>query len=335
VSLGSALWRELRGRTSANQVRYAAGLAGAALVAYALSQALHLAGSYWSVLSAVIVYRFDFGTSLGASRDRLLGTAAGAALAAAFLFLARLWSLPDFLLLAAIIIPLSFLSAVKPQYRTALITSIIVLSAGGSATPHAAAIGRVLAVGLGAFIGGLSSFLLSLVKPSETGREPAARILTGLGSLLPLAHRPDDGERAARLRRDLHGGLYRYASAVRLRLPGAEPVLRMLTLIYWDVVFIGRVAPAAPDPEDKTGLQACLAQAAMSFQQLCLLTAESLRQARPLPMLLDFDKACGRLAGPGEEPTIVSLLRLLRRDFESLLLTLAELPGRGGIQPSR
>ncbi len=64
--------------------------------------------------------RFDFGNALGASRDRMLGTVAGAVLAVSFLALARLWSIPGFLLLAAIIIPLSFLSALRPQYRTAL-----------------------------------------------------------------------------------------------------------------------------------------------------------------------------------------------------------------------
>ena len=69
-------WEFLTG-ASASQVKYAIGMATAAMTSYVLSYALHLSGSYWSVLSAVIVFRFDFGNALGASRDRLFGTVAG------------------------------------------------------------------------------------------------------------------------------------------------------------------------------------------------------------------------------------------------------------------
>ena len=66
--------------------------------------------------------RSDFGNALGASRDRLLGTMAGAVLTVSFLSLARIWSIPGLLLLGAIVIPLSYLAALRPQYRTALVT---------------------------------------------------------------------------------------------------------------------------------------------------------------------------------------------------------------------
>jgi len=345
VSLKTAVrWEFLTG-ASASQVKYAIGMATAALISYVLSHVLHLAGSYWSVLSAVIVFRFDFGNALGASRDRMLGTAAGAVLAVTFLSLARLWSIPGFLLLAAVIIPLSFLSALRPQYRTALVTSMIVLSAGGPVTtPLAVAIGRVLAVGLGAFIGGLFSFILSFAKHPGTGHDPAAKIILGLGVLLPLSRRPGDIGETAQLQRDLYSELQRFSSVARLRLPEAAPIVRILTRLYWDILFIGRVALTTPNLEDKPGLQAALVQVAMSFQHLCVQTAENLRHAKPLPTLIDFDEACRSLPGSGTdhpippgkgENAIVSLLQLLRQDFESLLLTLAEPPCRGGVKPNR
>ena len=325
-------WKFLTG-ASASQVKYAIGMGTAALISYLLSQALHLAGSYWSALSAVIVYRFDFGNTLGASRDRMFGTAAGAVLAVTFLALARLWTIPGFLLLGAVIIPLCFLSALRPQYRTALVTSIIVLSAGGSdTTPFAAAIERVLAVGLGAFIGGLFSFILTFAKHPGKGHAPVARILLGLGSLLLLTRQPEDSGRMAQVQRDLYSGLCRFSSAARLGLPGTAPIVKILTHVYWDIVFIGRVAPTTPNPEDKHNLQVTLSQLARSFHHLCAETAENLRHAKPLPTLFDFDEVCSRLAGsridnlipPGEEENvIVSLLQLLRQDFESLLLTLS------------
>jgi hypothetical protein len=344
MSLKSALrWEFLTG-ASASQVKYAIGMGTAALISYILSDALYLAGSYWSVLSAVIVYRFDFGNTLGASRDRMVGTAAGAVLAVTFLALARLWSIPGLLLLAAVLIPLCFLSALRPQYRTALVTSIIVLSAGGSDTTHFdTAAGRILAVGLGAVIGGLFSFILSFAKHPGTGHDPAARIILDLGSLLLLSCNPDDGGRTAQIQRDLYSELTRFSLAARLSLPGARPIVKILTQVYWDILFIGRVVPAAPNLKRKTGLQAALAQLAMSFQNFCVHTAENLRHAKPLPTLIDFDEACSRLADsriddpipPGQgENAIVPLLHLLRQDFESLLLALAEPASRGGIKPN-
>ena len=344
MSLKTAVRWEFLAGASASQVKYAIGVATAALISYVLSHVLHLAGSYWSVLSAVIVFRFDFGNALGASRDRMLGTAAGAVLAMAFLCLARLWSIPGFLLLAAVIIPLSFLSALRPQYRTALVTSIIVLSASGSVTtPLAAAIGRVLAVGLGAFIGGLFSFIFSFAKHPGTGHDPTAKIILGLGGILRLSRRPGDTGQTAQLQRDIYSGLCRFSSAARLRLPEAAPIVRILTRVYWDIVFIGRVAPTTPNLEDKPGLQAALAQVAMNFQHLCVQSAENIRHAKPLPTLIDFDEACRGLPGSGTdnpippdkgENVIVSLLQLLRQDFESLLHTLTETHFSGGVKPN-
>jgi hypothetical protein len=325
---------------SASQAKYAVAMATAAMASYVLSQALHLSGSYWSVLSAVIVFRFDFGSAWGASRDRLLGTMAGAVWAVSFLLLARLWSIPGLLLLGGIIVPLSFWAALRPQYRTALVTSIIILSAGGSVTtPLAAAIGRILAVGLGAFIGGLFSFALSFAKHPGVGHEPAAKILLGLGALFPLSCRPGDPGQTTRLQRDIYRGLCRFSSAAQLRLPKAAPIVEILTRVYWDIVFLNRVTPGTPNPEDKPGLQAALAQVALAFQRLCVRTAENIRDANPLPSLIDFNEACAHLAGasidkpipPGAgENAIISLLQLLRQDFETLLLTLAEAPCRDG-----
>jgi hypothetical protein len=319
-------------RLSSGQVKYAIGMATAAITSFILSHALHLSGGYWSVLSAVIVFRFDFGNALDASRDRVLGTIAGAVLAVSFLSLARLWSIPGLLLLAAIIVPLSFLAALRPQYRTALVTSMIVLSAGGPvATPFTAAVGRVLAVGLGALIGGLFSFILSFVKHPEVDHEPAAKIILGLGVLLPLSHTQGDPGQTTQLQRDIYGGLCRFSSTARSRAPESAPIVRILTHVYWDIIFIGRIALSTPNL-DKPCLQAALGQMEMSFQHLCVQTAEHLRLAKPLPTLIDFEEACRHvedlriddpsLLGKGEN-AIVSLLQLLRQDFEALLGALA------------
>ncbi len=317
---------------SSGQVKYAIGMATAAITSFVLSHALHLSGGYWSVLSAVIVFRFDFGNTLGASRDRLLGTIAGALFTVSLLSLARLWSIADLLLLTAIIAPLSFLTALRPQYRTALVTSIIVLSAGGPSTaPFTAAGGRILAVGLGALIGGLFSFILSFVKHPEVGRDPAAKIILGLGGLLPFSREPGDTGRTAHLQRDIYTELQGFSSNARRRNPGAAPIVRILTRVYWDIIFVGRIALSTPNL-DKPDFQAALGQVEMSFQHLCIQTAENIRDAKPLPKLIDFEEACRHMEGlriddpllrGQEENAIVSLLQLLRQDFEALLGALA------------
>jgi uncharacterized membrane protein YccC len=340
MNLKASVRRKPLSRLSSSQAKYAIGMATAAMTSYVLSHALHLSGSYWCVLSAVIVFRFDFGSAWSASRDRLLGTIAGAVLAVSFLFLTRLWNIPGLVLLSGIVVPLSLWTALRPQYRTALVTSMIVLSAGGSVTtPLAPAIGRILAVGLGGFVGGLFSFVLSFAKHPGIGHEPAVKILLGLGALFPLSRRPGDTEQTTRLQRDLYSGLCRFSSAARLRLPEAAPIVRVLMRVYWDIVFIGRVALTKPDSEENPNLQAALARVATSFQRLCTQTAENLRQAKPLPALVDFDEACSHLTGsgvdspipPGKgENAIVSLLQLLRQDIEGLLLTLA----MSGAKPS-
>lgn len=319
---------------SAGQAQEAIGMATAAMTSYVLSNALHLAGSYWSVLSAVIVFRFDFGNALGASRDRLFGTVAGAVLTVSFLSLARIWSIPGLLLLAAIVIPLSVLAALRPQYRTALVTSIIVLSAGGPVrTPLAAAVGRVLAVGLGAFIGGLFSFLLSFVKQRGSGYETTARIILDLGVLFPLSREPGDTEKASQLQRTIYSELQKLSFAARLRTPEMAPIVRTLTRVYWDIIFIGRIAPPAPILESNPGIQATLPQVALGFQHVCVQTAENMRHAQPLPTLIEFDETCSHLGNSGAENSlplgkgehaIVSLVQLLRQDFEALIRALSE-----------
>ena len=77
----SALRIQGRSRLSSSQVKYVIGMATAAMASYVLLHALHLLGSYWSVFSAVIVFRLDFRNVLTASSDHLFRTVVGASAA--------------------------------------------------------------------------------------------------------------------------------------------------------------------------------------------------------------------------------------------------------------
>lgn len=50
----------------------------AAVLAYWITSILHLPGSYWAAISAIVVMQSEVGATVTASRDRLAGTAMGA-----------------------------------------------------------------------------------------------------------------------------------------------------------------------------------------------------------------------------------------------------------------
>ncbi len=142
----------------------------AAVLAYALSIALHLPEAYWAALSAVIVSRPLPGASAQAAAGRLTGTLLGAGLACAVSF-GRLWAIPDTALLAATLLPLGILILWRPGYRTAPIAAVIVLAASPAGHgPVAAALLRIAEIGLGAFIGMAMSWGLL---PARSERQAA------------------------------------------------------------------------------------------------------------------------------------------------------------------
>lgn len=50
----------------------------AAVLAYWITDSLHLPGGYWAAISAIVVMQSEVGATVMASRDRLAGTAMGA-----------------------------------------------------------------------------------------------------------------------------------------------------------------------------------------------------------------------------------------------------------------
>ncbi len=160
----------------------------AALAAYGVSALLGFAHGYSAVFSALIVVRPYQQGAWRAAGQRLLATALGIATAFASVFLHRS-GLNDYELLAIAMAPLSILVAYDSGYRTAMISALIMLSAGVSiAGPKLpsfdVAIGRAIVVSLGAVVG-IAVSLLVLPQPHhETVARKALQIirlmLTGL-----------------------------------------------------------------------------------------------------------------------------------------------------------
>lgn len=122
----------------------------AASVTYALTHVLGLEQGYWAVFSSILVMQANIGSSLAASRDRLLGTAAGAFLGAAVasLFGPGLWSTTGAMFLAMLVC--GRLSAEKESLRLAALTAALVVSLHlPGANAFAIGLSRFLEVGLG------------------------------------------------------------------------------------------------------------------------------------------------------------------------------------------
>jgi uncharacterized membrane protein YccC len=244
----------------------------AAVLGFALSQLLNVPLPLWTVLTAVILTQVNFGRSLKATVDYLLGTVGGAVYAAAIAVLVpHTNEIAIGSALAIAVAPLAFLGAINPAFSAATFTGVLVLLVPGIAHvgPVASAFDRVLEVAVGSITAlGVSMLVLPVRAYSlaiETGGqmlELASRSLpelftgfTQTSEAMAIGRIQDSiGQAFARL-----DALAAEARHERIGLLAAEPalgpLLRTLLRLRHDFVMIGRAA-VAPLPET---LQARLA----------------------------------------------------------------------------
>src|SRR5262245_24628087 len=100
----------------------------AGLLTFTLVHLWELPQASWAVLTSVIIMQASVGGSLQAGFDRLLGTVAGAIWGVIVtLAMPHHDTLALGLTLAVALAPLALVAALKPNYRVAPVTSIIVL----------------------------------------------------------------------------------------------------------------------------------------------------------------------------------------------------------------
>jgi uncharacterized membrane protein YccC len=254
------------GRGSRVEFRLALRTTLAGVITFALAHLLSLPQGYWAVLTAVIVMQASVAGSLKAGLDRLLGTVAGAIWGVGVvLAVPHRDTLGLGLSLAVALAPLALVAALKPSYRVAPVTAIIVLlsTSGVQLGPVRYAIDRVLEIGLGCLVG----FTISLlVLPDRAHRllvEAAAEVIVALRDLLDLSLRniavSPDGAALAATHRRLNQALSRVTGFVdevnqervnRLTdAPDAEVVARNLRRLRHDLTAIGRtVTRPLPEP---------------------------------------------------------------------------------------
>jgi uncharacterized membrane protein YccC len=129
-------------------------MSAAGLASFAVAHLIGVVQVYWAVLTAVIVMQASIGGSLKAMLDRFIGTIGGAGWGVAVtLAVPHATVYSTGLALAIALVPLSALVAVRPGYRIAPVTAVIVLLGyGGQIGVVEAALNRVFEIGLGSIV---------------------------------------------------------------------------------------------------------------------------------------------------------------------------------------
>ncbi|MGO4338167.1 FUSC family protein [Labrys sp. KB_33_2] len=239
------------------RVTVAAGLTFVAVKLVDLSQ------SSWAVITSIIVMQASLGGSVKAAMDRMAGTLLGALWGAAVSVVMPHHEGNVALGLAVLmaVAPMAVASALRPSFRVAPITALIVLiPAGGTLLPpYAYAAERVAEIALGIIVGvGVALFVLparaqgALAAAAARVADLNAELLLALtGSLIDGKGRPE----LAGINKRIRAGLRQIDAAVEetvrersAHLSAAidpEPMARTLYRVRHDLVIIARVCVRA------------------------------------------------------------------------------------------
>ena len=132
------------------------GIAG--VLSILAARMLGLPQGYWAAISAFVVMGSDVGTTVAASRDRLIGTAIGAALGAVFVALGGVHLVWFGVAVAATVLVCESLG-LGQSYRLACVTVAIVMLINAAGSPWKTSTYRFLEVALGIVVALLISAL--------------------------------------------------------------------------------------------------------------------------------------------------------------------------------
>jgi uncharacterized membrane protein YccC len=292
----------------ATELRLALRTTLAGLITFVLAHLLQLQQGYWAVLTSVIIMQASLGGSLKAVLDRLVGTLAGSFWGVAVsLVIPHRGLLSLGVMLALALGPLALAAALRPSYRIAPVTAIIVLLSTASAQegPVAYAFDRVLEIALGSLVGFAVSLLILPARAHGLLANAAAETLRDFGELLQvllqdLAQSPDRAAVLAifeRVRKSIASAEALAEEAKRERAnrltdaPDPEPVARNLRRLRHDLTAISR-AVTAPLPQPAA---ARLSDAARALGQamggFLAAAAAALAGGKPPPSLEGVDAA--------------------------------------------
>jgi hypothetical protein len=157
----------------------------AAAVAYAAYKLLGLQQGYWAVFTVLIVMQGSIGGTLGAAKDRMIGTLAGAVIGGLGAALHSGTTLGVGITLAITTGIAALGAAVYPQLRVAPVTVAIMLLSEPAGTPvEQFVVDRVIEIALGGVIGVLATVLILPARSHGVVIARAIAVLERLRKLL-------------------------------------------------------------------------------------------------------------------------------------------------------
>jgi uncharacterized membrane protein YccC len=285
----------------------------AAVAAFAIARAFHLALPLWAVLTSLIVTQMSVGRSIKVTTDYMLGTIGGAIFGGAIALIPHSAEGALLALLFFTVAPLAFIGAVNPALNTATVTAVIVLliPTMSHVTPLESAIDRVLEVTVGAVTGLLVSFLVLPSRAIGHIRVSAARLLELIADafveLLASLTRGRDNDALHRIQDSIGTALVGLnatgAEAERERAarlssgPDTGPLLRTILRLRHDVVMIGR-STVVPLPSDlQVRLAGPLSEVSKAISLYMRAVAAALRAGAGAPAIAPVHTALQRYAG--------------------------------------
>ncbi len=141
---------DLRSLLTASHARQTCRLLAACALAGGSAALLNMPDGYWAIITAVVVMQPDLIHTMAAGRDRVIATLIGA-LAGLPLIVLRQQGLPTLPLFAAGLIPLAFITVIRPKLRLACTTLVVVFLIPAGGDPYTRPLLRVGDILLGAF----------------------------------------------------------------------------------------------------------------------------------------------------------------------------------------
>jgi uncharacterized membrane protein YccC len=217
----------------------AAKTALAAGLCYWLATLAHLSDGYWGSISAIIVLQSNVGSTVTASRDRLLGTLIGAAFGAGFSFFD---SGQDVLLLYLMAVVLAMVTCsllgLKNSSRLAGVTVTIILLVHRTGSNWTLPMHRVLEVLLGIVVALLFSTLVLPSRARVRLRERLAHEYLLLGALFDARMSSFEGgqvENLSHIQKDVQAAISTNATlldAARNEPAGGPASIESLSLLH-------------------------------------------------------------------------------------------------------
>lgn len=344
----------------------------AGTLAFAITKAFNLPQGYWAAITAVVITQASVGGSLKAAIERFLGTLAGAVYGGLIAAIVpHHSSLGVGFAMVAGLFPLALLAAVKPSFRVAPVTGLIMLlpPAGQAIGPLAAAVDRVAEITLGNIVGVVVSLFVLPARAHTLMTEAAAKVVSLNADLIDLhvgeiTAEPNGRSPLQTVHAQIRAALKKAEAAAdeasrerKSHLTDAadpEPLIRTLYRVRHDLVMIGRASTNPLPAGVLEQLGPSLKTLRDETRMLLLGIAQSLRTRSPPPDPAGFETALHRFVSETEALRTQALSHDLpygsfgqvfalgfafeqfRKNVEDLLARAGELARKGrGAEPAR